>query len=322
MDSSLTSNDSCECGECSDCLTLEEGKAVGTYVRKRRDLRALEAQAHAIVHGKKHAGIVKRQTKESNRQVDQVKAQFHKKLAKEIKSYETGTISHTTLVNRTSSDIRNAYQSTYSLGLKARGHGALATDARPTGMSTSNVNVEDAQWLRSAAEEEIGYWKNFMRDIRHGVVPDEDDEDRQPTRRMVKQKRLKMYVDSLDAIYAAGQVRGMPDDLHIINWVFGHAEHCPECIYLEQNSPFTKEALPTTPRAGTTRCLTNCKCKIVIQRVPRAVYDEVKKRQKKKEHHLRQLERSRKLKLGLPSVAKSYMEEEALSRDKPYRTRH
>lgn len=322
MDSSQTSNDSCECGECPDCLALVEGKAVGTYERKRRDLRALEAQAYAIVHGKKHAGIVKKKTRESNRQVEQVKSQFHKKLTKEIKSYENGTISHNTLVNRTSSDIRNAYQSTYSLGLKAQGHGALATDARPHGYSTSNVNVEDAQWLRSAAEEEIGYWKNFMRDLRRGDVPDADDEERLPTRKMVKQRRLKMYVDSLDAIYAAGQVRGMPEELHIVNWIFGHAEHCPECIYLEMHSPYTKESLPTTPRAGTTRCLTNCKCRIVIQRVPREVYLEVKKKQKTKQHHLRQLERSRKLKLGLPSVAKTYMKEEALSRDKPYRTRH
>lgn len=45
-----------------------------------------------------------------------------------------------------------------------------------------------------------------------------------------------------------------------ITWTLGIAEHCPDCVALANNSPYTPETLPTYPGAGDTECLTNCKC--------------------------------------------------------------
>lgn len=47
-----------------------------------------------------------------------------------------------------------------------------------------------------------------------------------------------------------------------INWTLGIAEHCPDCVALAANSPYTPETLPTYPGAGATECLTNCKCRL------------------------------------------------------------
>jgi hypothetical protein len=49
-------------------------------------------------------------------------------------------------------------------------------------------------------------------------------------------------------------------------WVLGKAEHCPDCIVLASQSPFTKQSLPTVPKAGATQCRSNCKCKLVVAR--------------------------------------------------------
>ncbi len=45
-----------------------------------------------------------------------------------------------------------------------------------------------------------------------------------------------------------------------INWTLGIAEHCPDCVRLAANSPYTPLTLPTVPGAGHTECKSNCKC--------------------------------------------------------------
>lgn len=48
-------------------------------------------------------------------------------------------------------------------------------------------------------------------------------------------------------------------------WVLGIAEHCPDCVTLAENSPYTMKSLPTVPAAGDTECKRNCKCRLEVR---------------------------------------------------------
>lgn len=287
-------------------VSIVEAKAVGTFRKKKRnDLRALEAQARAVVHGKKYARTVKTKTAETNVSIERLKNSYETRLTKQIVSYERSAISFRDLVAVTSNDVRITYLDAFNLGLKSQGHGAFS---KKTGTRASATS-EDRAWLKSAADEEIRFLKRFLSEIKHGDVPDEGDEG--TSRKMKKGRRIRMYADTLDGIYAAGRVRGAPENA-VFHWVYGHAEHCPECIYLQAHSPYTKKSLPTTPRAGSTRCLTNCKCKIVIDVPKLRVFEVIDAKQKTKTYYVRKLKTSRLLKYGLPEVAVKFLKEEAI----------
>ena len=78
---------------------------------------------------------------------------------------------------------------------------------------------------------------------------------------MPLEKRVSMYAQTLDGIEGNAWVEDQGDRV-VIDWVLGVAEHCPDCLILAANSPYTKLSLPTTPRAGSTKCLSNCRCSL------------------------------------------------------------
>ncbi len=61
------------------------------------------------------------------------------------------------------------------------------------------------------------------------------------------------------------QVEGAPPYAKIY-WVPTRgAKHCPDCLVLAVNSPYTKETLPSYPGDGTTKCGKHCQCKLLIR---------------------------------------------------------
>ena len=75
-------------------------------------------------------------------------------------------------------------------------------------------------------------------------------------------KRLQMYVDGLNAVFMAGRVAYLPEQVEII-WQLGETDkHCVDCLSFAANSPYSKKTLPTLPRAGNSRCLSNCRCRL------------------------------------------------------------
>lgn len=137
--------------------------------------------------------------------------------------------------------LRSLYHDAYALGT-----GGSAAGLHPEADLRS---VEDRRWIDSAATHEMRYFNNFLAQVA----------DRQLSPAQISQ-RLGMYVDTVRGVYDAGRVTGAhPHSL--IYWIYQpEAQHCPSCLYLRDHSPYTKETLPTTPRAGATRCLSNCKC--------------------------------------------------------------
>jgi len=110
----------------------------------------------------------------------------------------------------------------------------------------------DLEYLKRATAEEMKYARAFGTDI------DND------TLRMPRQQRVGMYSQTLQGIGDHARVEAAPMDSQFV-WKLGHAEHCPDCLVLASNSPYTKADLPTTPRAGATRCLSNCECSLIVQ---------------------------------------------------------
>lgn len=259
---------------------LDESKSVGNYRRPKRDLRALEITAYNKVYGKQASKIKKAARPKAAKSLDAVKIEFRKNLSKEIAAFKDGKIAYTTLVRRSATTFRQTYEQSFRLGLEAQGVGKL-TSPSSRRVVGSQPTPADIKWIDGAVKQELAYWNKFMRAVKTNTL------------RMPLPDRLDMYVRTVDSVFTAGRVQGSPDT-SIISWVFGDAEHCKECVLLESLSPFTKDSLPTTPRAGDTRCLSNCKCKLVIKRAPLHIYQAIARRQRPKTFTLKVLEVSRR----------------------------
>jgi len=81
--------------------------------------------------------------------------------------------------------------------------------------------------------------------------------------RMKDFTRAGMYANALDQMYLGGVLSGMGDDTWI-SWHTTPAEHCQDCLWFEAGSPYRKVDLPALPRDGSTRCLMNCRCFLVV----------------------------------------------------------
>lgn len=78
---------------------------------------------------------------------------------------------------------------------------------------------------------------------------------------------VESYSASLMAQFNNGLVAAMPQRVEI-DWLLDKSEkdieHCPDCLDLTMGSPYTKKTLPTTPKAGDTRCRWRCRCDLKI----------------------------------------------------------
>lgn len=136
-------------------------------------------------------------------------------------------------------DLRAYYHRAFQLGLASSGH---PQTTRPT--------QEEERWVESAWADESKYLLRLCRQIGAGQTADN------------LHWRVKMYPKVLSALFDAGRVSGgHPETLYY--WVVDQlAEHCPDCVYLQSQSPFTPRTLPTTPGASLCQCRGNCKCSL------------------------------------------------------------
>jgi hypothetical protein len=282
------------------------------YPRKRRDdLEAITARARALVDRSAFKEAVRKETAKANKKVAAEKVVLKTQLDKKIKAFEQGKITHKQMVSSSADTIKKSYETSFELGLRAQGRGSFGIDRKKKKLA----NATEKAWLQSEIDDEIRYLKKFLDDVKRGAVPSDDDEDAEPSPKMRKGRRVKMYSDALDSVYAAGQVYGAPAG-SVIHWVRTIDESCPECILLESLSPFTKENLPTTPRAGHTRCLSNCKCRLAIDLPSEEVYNAVSKAGMTRAQYNRLLKISREQRHGLPKVAVKANKGEAKARAK------
>lgn len=98
--------------------------------------------------------------------------------------------------------------------------------------------------------KEMDFMKKFAADISSGAG------------KMPYDRRMKMYSDSLNAMFGFGRLVYMPEDVRIY-WILGATDkHCLDCLLISSKNPYTKKTLPAFPKSGGSVCLSNCRCEI------------------------------------------------------------
>jgi len=138
--------------------------------------------------------------------------------------------------------FRDAYERAYRLGLSST-FGAGHT-------SQALLSPEESRWLESAVRHEARYFNRFLDQVGRGSSP------------AMFSKRIDMYAKTLESIFRAGQTKGQHPHVEIHWRVNPELENCPACLKLAAGGPYTKDTLPTTPRAGATPCKFNCGCEL------------------------------------------------------------
>lgn len=182
--------------------------------------------------------------------------------------------------------LRTAYHEAFEIGYQSSGAGSLRT----------GVAKVDQQWVRSAIQHEMRYFNRFLSQIESSRrSPEELPQSPIPIKRKSPEEviaaRMGAYVDTLRHVYYAGRVMGTPTGM-VIDWISPlDRETCRGCRFLSEHSPYTKRTLPTTPRAGDTICLSNCRCRLVIRDVGKGEFESVEKRHRSKDWYRRKLAR-------------------------------
>lgn len=142
-------------------------------------------------------------------------------------------------VNTKASEIRDLFRENY-LQAYRRGIGTTVSLAHET---PALISPEEARWLESAVRHEMRYFNRLLLQVRGNRSP------------AGFKHRVDRYTATLEAFFRAGQVAGQHPNT-VIHWVMDpRLENCPDCLELSRKGPFTKDSLPTTPKAGATRCV-------------------------------------------------------------------
>lgn len=182
---------------------------------------------------------------------DKVQANFRTNMQSNIDKLKSGEITANQFRARARKEFKSAYEKSFELGKKAVGN-------------TQGLTDKDKKWLDKIRSSEYKYLDKFINDVISGKGS------------MDYSKRMDMYIDGLHSVYDSGRVDGMPVDGTKVYWITTPAEHCPDCLELSSASPYSPETLPTTPKSGYTRCLSNCKCYLRISyKTPDTISKEI-----------------------------------------------
>jgi hypothetical protein len=168
-------------------------------------------------------------------QVDNINARHFRAVDKLTSDLEAGKISLDKFDRGMHDSITTNFRDAYSVG-----RGKL-------------LDAGDEEYLSRAVDTELGYARKFGRDIKEKRL------------RMPRTQRAAMYGNTVEGIAWNAKVESFPDGA-LIGWLLGNAEHCTDCLILASQSPFTKQTLPTTPRAGGTICRSRCKCRLTVKK--------------------------------------------------------
>lgn len=254
--------------------SLLESKHVSTHPHVRHSPSAhnrTRTQVHAFhaLTNPDYSTVRKNSHSAATRQLDGIKGTFVHELSKICRSYKSGLITRNKLSDATKAVFDKAYLSTYRLGLKASGLNVLTAGnkAHPQGPM---ADPNDKEWIKSALRHERRYWNDFLEDL----IADN-------FKRFTLNDRIKMYADTLDSVFNTARVVGQP--FHsVIYWILdSEADNCPGCRFLRDNSPYTRDTLPTVPKAGACSCIYNCKCSLRIATATPDVWQSIKSSKKR-----------------------------------------
>ncbi len=196
-------------------------------------------------------------------------------LVKLYRQYQGGEFSLRQFSERAKAQLKTAYLGAFILGVRASGIPGLRK------AKLVDLQPDDRQWVDSAIKHEFKYFNRLIKDIAK-------DRSRQSV-----EKRLGRYVKTVNSIFHAGRVMVVPPNT-VIHWILEDRKACPDCKTLWRSSPYVKSRLPTTPKAGLTRCLDNCRCRLRFEDATPAKYKQTFRRNRKSQTMIRRILKDRR----------------------------
>ena len=144
--------------------------------------------------------------------------------------------------------IRTGHLDSYSLGV-LRSAGVHVDPARAAEIADQARDLESYYLLR---------FRNAILDGDPRYI----DEDGLIRSKPIAQ-RSRLYLGSMRGTAGTGWVDGTSDTDQFDWRLGGTEEHCEDCPFISDGSPYDKLTLFTTPGAGRTPCLGNCLCHLV-----------------------------------------------------------
>ena len=231
---------------------LFEGKALGTasiedlaLSKHKMFVQDIDPQAFAK---KRQKGMTV-----GGRKFKETTKRTKRELLRTISHFQKDKIAEKELRKEATKTMRMAWRDVFLAGLRS---GGAQGEGSGKGKVLVKLGPGDDKWVRSAVQHEMRFLNHFLDQIVDGSYV------------MPIKRRLKMYMDSLNSFYNSAKVIALP--INVAVWWHGPHDKttCPSCQYLFENSPYSKLTLPTTPRSGLTICLTNCRDRLWIKRVP------------------------------------------------------
>lgn len=164
-----------------------------------------------------------------------------------ISDYQKGSLNYAGAIAQFKSLTGSFYQAAFKAGAIAMGNPYYEDPA-------IGLTKRDLSFIQKARNFESKFLRKFLLDIKNPDFKPKYD----------FQTRAGFYADSGKTQFFNGMVNGAGDNVEI-HWIMSEAveEHCEDCPVLA-SKVYTWKTLPTTPRAGDTACLFNCKCELEI----------------------------------------------------------
>ena len=251
---------------------IEEGKSIGTIKGKKDPLKQQHVlqrqdQKRFVSSLRAHAGhAAKLLLKEG--------ATLERQLLALVAKYRAGKITFRKLKTETRKAISASTEMAFRLGVKAAGI------VGPTG-STLPLTSHEQRWLKSYLKEELKHWNDFLGSVVSGQSEKKN------------AQRIRSYARTIKSAYESGRVLSVGDQV-IIHWELEHDDPCPDCRLIARYSPYTPDTLPTTPKGGQTRCLSNCYCSLRIVKDTDENVEKVRKKNKTAQWYLKKIQQNRK----------------------------
>jgi hypothetical protein len=236
--------------------------------KKKTDINKAQAQPRFVSSMRRHA-------EEAKKQLNRLLDNFGDQLLKTVRQHVFADLSFSRLKTRSSLLFKNTAATCFQLGIKAAGLVSPQGGLYP-------LTKDEKEWLNKYITAELKYFDKFLKSLEN--LADTTIE-----------KRVKRYVASMNYVYESGKVLSVGSDV-IIHWVIESNNPCPDCKLINRYSPFVPATLPTTPKAGHTRCLDRCYCSLRIVKSSKSEVNKILKKNRSSAWMLKKLKENRKLK--------------------------
>lgn len=258
-------------------LDIIEGKDIGKFrgdisIFKQQALDTAAAMPRPVLTRR---GLEKDAGKKLSSLVDKLERSMLKHVARLRAEDPSRQYSPTRFRKEMKADLMIAYQDAYKLGTRASGVGTASPGL------LGHSSADEKKWVDNVLRAETVHFNKLLDALIKGES-------------MSKARiRIRNYANAVRSVYEGSRVLQLPDD-SLIHWVLQSNNPCSDCRLLHRLSPYTRDTLPTTPKAGSTRCLSYCFCKFRIVKAKPSEVERVRRKNKSAKSLLDKLKQNRK----------------------------